>query len=107
MDIFSGCMINQTMNMAGAKCETYWGRDMVIFSSCMINQTTNMAGAKCETYWGRDMVIFSGCIINQRIWLVPNGPYEPSSGDNYRNDIQYVLFFKILILLQYIHYFHR
>jgi hypothetical protein len=32
------------------------------------------------------------------------GPYGPSSGDNYRNDIQYVLFFKILILLQYIHY---
>jgi hypothetical protein len=34
------------------------------------------------------------------------GPYGPSSGDNYRNDIQYVLFSKILILLQYIHYFH-
>jgi hypothetical protein len=34
------------------------------------------------------------------------GPYGPSSGDNYRNDIQYVLFFNILILPQYIHYFH-
>jgi hypothetical protein len=32
-------------------------------------------------------------------------PYGPSSSDNYRNDIQYVLFSKILILLQYIHYF--
>jgi hypothetical protein len=31
------------------------------------------------------------------------GPYGPSSGDNYRNDIQYVLFSKILTLLQYIH----
>jgi hypothetical protein len=34
------------------------------------------------------------------------GPHGPSSGDNYRNDIQYVLFLKILILLQYIHYIH-
>jgi hypothetical protein len=33
-------------------------------------------------------------------------PYGPSSGDNYRNDIQYVLFLKNLILSQYIHYFH-
>jgi hypothetical protein len=33
-------------------------------------------------------------------------PYGPSSGDNYRNDIQYVLFLKILILLQHIHYIH-
>jgi hypothetical protein len=32
------------------------------------------------------------------------GPYGPYSGDNYRNDIQYVLFSKMLILLQYIHY---
>jgi hypothetical protein len=35
------------------------------------------------------------------------GPYGPSSGDNYRNDIQYVLFLKILIILQYIHYIHE
>jgi hypothetical protein len=35
-----------------------------------------------------------------------SGLYGPSSGDNYRNDIQYVLFLKILILLQYIHYIH-
>jgi hypothetical protein len=34
------------------------------------------------------------------------GPYGPSSGDNYRNDIQYVLFSKIPILPQYIHYIH-
>jgi hypothetical protein len=34
------------------------------------------------------------------------GPYGPSSSDNYRNDIQYVLFSKILILLQYIYYIH-
>jgi hypothetical protein len=33
-------------------------------------------------------------------------PLRPSSGDNYRNDIQYVLLLKNLILLQYIHYFH-
>jgi hypothetical protein len=26
------------------------------------------------------------------------GPYGPSSGDNYRNDLQYVLFLKNLIL---------
>jgi hypothetical protein len=32
------------------------------------------------------------------------GPYEPSSGDNYRNDIRVLS--KILILLQYIHYIH-
>jgi hypothetical protein len=32
------------------------------------------------------------------------GPYGPSSRDN-RNDIQYMLFSKILILPQYIHYF--
>jgi hypothetical protein len=35
------------------------------------------------------------------------GPYGSSSGDNYRNDIQYVLFLKTLILLQYIHYIHN
>jgi hypothetical protein len=44
-------------------------------------------------------------------FILPNltacfGPYGPSSGDNYRNDIQYVLFLKIPILLQYIHHFH-
>jgi hypothetical protein len=33
-------------------------------------------------------------------------PLRAIFGDNYRNDIQYVLFSKILILLQYIHYFH-
>jgi hypothetical protein len=35
------------------------------------------------------------------------GPYGPSSSDNYRNDIQYFQFFKILILPQYIYYFQE
>jgi hypothetical protein len=34
------------------------------------------------------------------------GPYGPSSSYNYRNDIQYVLFFKNLIILQYTHYIY-
>jgi hypothetical protein len=34
------------------------------------------------------------------------GPYGPSSSDNYRNGIQYVLFFKIFIIPHYIHYIH-